>query len=114
MRSSAVVEHERGAKAPRFQFWQSECPGKESAIAASPNLSDHEQGLGDTNAATSYPRLRRLTRGIFSPARVKTLCWVLRRKLGRALVYALHKGKLELPSDILAVVYIEMDDAGST
>ena len=34
-------------------------------------------------------------------------------KLGRALVCALHKGKLELPSDIVGAVYIEMDDAGA-
>lgn len=34
-------------------------------------------------------------------------------KLGRAHVCALHKGPIELPSDIVGVVYVDMDKAGA-
>lgn len=33
-------------------------------------------------------------------------------KLGRSRVCALHKGSVELPSDVLGVVYVSMDSAG--
>jgi predicted nucleotide-binding protein len=34
-------------------------------------------------------------------------------KLGRSRVCALHKGRLELPSDVLGVVYMPLDDHGA-
>ena len=33
-------------------------------------------------------------------------------KLGRGRVCALHKASIELPSDMLGVVYVSLDDAG--